>query len=239
MSRLPIAIGSSAFASVTLGCVAFIMDSGRIASPAAAMIVFGLLLVTLGGLAGLILTRAPWSRWVLGVTIITAILLASISGSPLFWIALGVGTFALIGLTGPWLTLWVRQQPPADRLGIVPMSLIASGGITPIVVGFAAYEEVAPIHWALVGVVVVCAWAYGRGLMFGIWGFRLLVLPFALLAGLQTAEAGSVIIVLGALLIATMSWSPQAGRVTAVITPPLPAPASRVARPKEPGDATR
>lgn len=235
MNRLPIAIGSSAFLAVTLGAAAFLVDSGPIAQSSAAMILFGLLGVALGGLSGLLLVRAPWARWLLGVAVLFAMLLASIGGSGLLWIVVGVGATAIIGLGGPWLTLWVRQQPVTDQLGTVPVSLIASGAVAPVLVGFASYQGVGLSQWALVMSTIASAWAYGRGLPFGIWGFRAVTPIFGLVAVSRTGRLGSIAIAVGTLLLVAMAWSSLAKRVTAVITPPLPSPVSR----RGSGDASR
>jgi len=235
MSRLPIAIGASAFTAVALGASAFVIDSGPVARSSAIVILLGLLGSTLAGLAGLLLVRAPWGRWLLGVAVVSAVVGASVGGSILFWITLVMGSVAIVGLAGPWLTLWIRRQPVAEELGVVPVLLLASAGFTPIFVGFAAYEGVGPSHWALIGVVATSAWAYGRGLPLGIWGFRFVTPILGLTAAFQTNTPGNIAIACGALSITAIAWSPQAKQVTAVITPPLPAPAPR----RDSGNANR
>lgn len=235
MSRLPIAIGASAFTAVVLGASAFLIDSGPVAWSSAVMILIGLLASALAGLAGLLLVRAPWGRWLLGVAVVSAVVGASIGESALFWVALAIGSVAIVGLSGPWLTLWVRRQPVSEQLGIIPVLLLASAGFAPIFVGLAAYEGVALGHWALIGAIQGSAWAYGRGLPFGIWGFRLVAPLLGLVAASQTSAPGNIAIAVGALLITAIAWSPRSTQVTAVITPPLPAPAS----PKGSGNATK
>jgi hypothetical protein len=235
MSRLPIAIGATAFASVTISALAFALDSGPVTGSAVSMIIIGVFGLVLVGLAGLILVRAPWARWLLSSTVVFAILLASTNESGPFWVALALGSLALIGLSGPWLTLWMRRQPVADRLGAVPMALIASGTIAPVYVGLAAFEGVSAVHWTYVAVIAASAWSYGRGLPFGIWGFRTLVPILGLLAATRTSSPGDIVVATGALALSAVAWTPQARAVTAVITPPLPAPASR----RESGDASR
>ena len=235
MSRLPIAIGTSAFVAITMCCLLFMVDSGSIARSSAAMIVLGLMGLALAGLAGLILVRAPWARWLLSATVAVSAVLASSNPSMFFWPAVALGALAIIGLSGPWLTLWVRQQPVADRLGVVPSALIATAGAAPILVGFASYRGVEAVHWVLVATTMVSAWAYGRGLSIGIWGLRVVVPVVGLLATFSTTEPGNIAIALGTVAVAIMAWSPQAKRVTAVITPPLREPISR----KGSGNANR
>ena len=227
MSRLPIAVGATAFIAVAIGSAAFAIDSGPIAGSSAAMILLGLLGSTLAGFTGLLLVRARWSRWLLGLAVVAAVIGASVGESALFWVALVIGSIAIVGLGGPWLTLWVRRQPVAEQLGVVPVILLTSAGVAPIFVGLSAYEGVALGHWALIGVVTGSAWAYGRGLPFGIWGFRLAAPLVGLISASQTDSPGNIAIAAGALSITAIAWSPQAKQVTAVITPPLPAPSPR------------
>jgi len=65
------------------------------------MILTGMMGIALAGLAGLILARAPWARWILTASVIATIVLASVGGSVLLWAALSMGALAVIGLTGP------------------------------------------------------------------------------------------------------------------------------------------
>jgi hypothetical protein len=207
--------------------MAFVLDSRPITSSASLMIFVGVTGVALGGLAGLLLARARWARWVLGAVVVVSVLLASTGGTTLFWISLILGAVAIVGLSGPWLTLWVRQRPVADQLGSVPVTLMASGAITPIVVGFAAWDSVALVHWTLVAIVMVSGWAYGRGLPFGMWGFRIVVPIVGLQVALQTSRPGSFVIAGGITVLVGLAWSGLARKVTAVITPPLPSPVNR------------
>jgi hypothetical protein len=227
MSRLPIVIGATAFLAVVIGSIAAVIESGPISPSSLVMILLGLNSVALTGLAGLILVRAPWSRWVLSASVVAGTALGSIGGGPWFWVVLGIGMVAVVGLSGPWLTLWVRQRPVAEPLGYVPVALLASSGVAPILVGLAAYQGVDASHWLLVLVVVASAWAYGRGLPFGIWGLRVVVPLSGGMASLQTAPAGNIVIATGALMVMVLAWTPEARQVTAVITPPLPAPVPR------------
>ncbi len=229
MSRLPIGIGAVAFLAVVIGSFALVAESGPIARSSVAMILIGINGVALSGLAGLILVRARWSRWVLAASVATASALASIGGGPWFWATLAVGAVAIVGIFGPWLTLWIRQQPVAEPLGPVPVALMASAGLTPIVVGLAVFEGVAALHWFLVLIVTASAWAYGRGFRIGIWGMRIVVPIVGLVAALQTPQVGSVVVAALAFVIMGLAWTPQAKHVTAVITPPLPAPRIRKA----------
>lgn len=227
MSRLPIAVGGAVFVTVTLASLLFVSSSAPIATSSAIMVFVGISAVVLGGLAGLLLVRAPWSRWLLGATIVASLVLASGSDTTLSWLSLVLGAMTIVALAGPWLTLWVRQQPAAEKLGIAPVMLITSGGVSPIVVGLTSWTGVGWIHWALVATTVVASWSYGRGLPFGIWLFRVCVPLVGLAAALMTVAPSAYALGGSVALLTATAWSPGSTKVTAVLTPPLPAPTRR------------
>lgn len=227
MSRTPVAIGVTAFISIVFGSVAFILDSTILSPGSATMVLIGFIGLGLGGLAGLLLVRAPWSRWLLGSTVGVVLLLASSGNATLFWLSLGLGAVAIVGLAGPWLTLWVRREPVADALGKVPVALIASGALAPILLGLGAADGVTWMHWMTVALTAGSAWAYGRGVPLGIWGFRVAVPIVGLTTALATPGPGRYLIGAGAIATGAAAWSRAASRVTAVITLPLPAPSRR------------
>ncbi len=234
MSRTAVAIGSGALLSVLTSAIAFLIDPSPISESSAFMIVFGMASIALGGMAALVLVRAPWSRWLLGVTVVSMLFLGSLGGGPWFWVSLAIGAGVTIGLAGPWLTLWVRQQPVAEKLGPIPVVLISAGACSPVYVGLVSYDGVAARHWILVLTAIISSWAYGRGLPFGIWGFRA-VLPMVTLVVLIGTGWDALAVALGALTLTGLSWTSGARAVTAVITPPLPSPSTR----REVDDATK
>lgn len=227
MSRVPLAIGATAFGATGLASVAFVSDSIPIDQSAAVMILVGIMGSSLAALAGLLLVRAPWGRWLLALGLAASILLASVGGTALFWVSLTVGSAAVVGLVGPWLTLWVRQQPVAEKLGIVPVALITAGIGAPVVVGLASWDGVHWFHWALVAVTGVASWTYGRGISFGIWGFKVAVPVAGVFVALNTSQPGSYLLLVAVVATAGAAWSRAARRVTALITPPLPRPTAR------------
>lgn len=222
MSRLPVGIGVLAYVAIAVASVAFVAGTTMVSESSAIMVSLGLNALGVIGLAGLLLARAPWSRWFLGSTITMSLLLASSAHTALALVSLFLGAGAIVGLAGPWLMLWVRQRPLADGIGNVPGALIASGAATPIVVGLGALEGVSWVHWAMVAVVGVSAWAYGRGLAFGIWGFRV-ALPLAGIATvLTTPRPGTYLIGVAVLATSATAWTRAATRLTSIIVPPEP-----------------
>lgn len=227
MSRFPLGVGILSMLALGFSLAAYVssMQSGEAST--AAMVMFGVVGGSLVGLSGLLLVRAQWARWVLTSTILGTVLLASSSDSLLFWISLALAAMAIVGLWGPWLTLWLRQAPVSDPLGWVPVTLLSSAFWFPLVVAAGSTKDVTGMQWLLVVIVAVSSWAYGRGLRVGAWSFRLL-LPLAAAAVLAASpDVGAVSTSVGAIFLTSIAWSAKARMVTAVITPPLRPPVSR------------
>lgn len=227
MSRLPIGIGATGLIAVVVGLAAFLSNSGAIHSSSALMIALGVLGGTLVALSSLLLVRAPWGRWALTGAIVTSALLASISDSLIFLVSLVLAAVAIVGLWGPWLTLWLRQAPNTEGLGWGPVVLLTSVFWMPIVVAAGSHEGLVVAHWLLVILVVLAGWAYGRGLAFGLWGFRVALPIAALITMTLSTVVGAVSVGLGAGVVTAVAWNRRARQATAVITPPLRPPVAR------------
>lgn len=221
MTRLPVLIGLAAYLAISVSSVAFATHTTLVASSSAIMILLGINAAGLICLSGLLLVRAPWSRLFLGFLIAVTALLSATGSSPLFWIGLAFGVLAIVGLAGPWLTLWVRQQPVANPLGRVPIALIASGAVLPVMLGFGASTGIGWPHWVTAAVGVYSSWAYGRGHAHGIWALRIAVPVTGLVTAFMTPTPGGYLIGVSVILIGVAAWTRAASRITAVITPPL------------------
>ncbi|MGI9585522.1 MAG: hypothetical protein ACR2N7_08020 [Acidimicrobiia bacterium] len=230
MLRPHIVIGSLSFVAVVLGTAAFLVDPTPIASSASWLIAFGLLTIAATSLSGLLLARAPWGRWALAFTVAAAMIAASIGSAGttqflvLVWATYGVGAAALVGLFGPWLTLWTRHHTLAEAPGPVVVSLLAVAPGAALYVGIAASAGAAWVHWLLVIVAASGSVLYGRGAPGALWILRVGVPLAAALAIPQTAAVGAVMIGIGAIGVSVLAWLPAAKRTTRVVVPPLPAP---------------
>ncbi len=227
MARFPILIGAVAVAAAVVGAAALAADPGGF-DPGATMIVLaGTIVAAVSAFVGLVLVRAPWGRWSLLGTVIIGLLLASLAGGWLFWLDLLLAAIATVGITGPWLLLWVRHAPAADAPNPAVVALISVGAVTPLFVGLTALGGLSPAHVVLIVIAMVSSWAYGRGIGLGTWGLRFAV-PIAGIVA-TTATAWPATLLLGAAVLATtiVAWLPDARRATNVVTPPLPAPVAR------------
>lgn len=236
--RPHIVIGSLSFVSVVAGTAAFLADPSPVSQSASWLIAVGLLAIATTALSGLLLVRAPWGRWVLAATVVASMVAASPSpgstgatGSSEFPILVAatyaIGAVALVGLFGPWLTLWTRHHTLADAPGPVVIALLSVAPAAALFIGIAANADAQWPHWLLFLIAASGSVLYGRGTPGGLWLLRIGVPVAAVIAIAQTDLAGSVMIGVGAAAVAALAWSPAARKTTRVIVPPLPSPSPR------------
>lgn len=235
--RPHIVIGTLSFVSVVAGTAAFVADPSPIARSASWLIAVGLVTIATTALSGLLLARAPWGRWVLAATVVASMVAASLGSTEgstdssafpvLVWVTYAIGAVALVGLFGPWLTLWTRHHTLAEAPGPVVIALLVVAPAAALYVGIAASAGAHWTHWLLFVIAAVGSVLYGRGTPGGLWMLRVGVPIAAIMAITQTDLAGSLMISVGAGLVAALAWSPAARKTTRVIVPPLPSPTPR------------
>lgn len=230
MRTVAITIGAIAILAVAAAAIALVADPEPIDAGAAAMIALGLMTCGLTALSGLLLARAPWGRWGMAALVVLAMGLATVSDSAATWIALALGTGALVGLLGPWLRLWTRHRPAAEAPGPVPITLMALAPTAPLVVGFTAVEGISWAHWLVVLVAATGSMLYAQGARSGLWLLRVGVPIASLLAIRETGGWGFFALAVATTTVTMLAWLPAATRTTTVITPPLPNPVPRKPR---------
>jgi len=227
VARLPVSIGAIALTTALVGAAAFVVDPGSFDQSAALVVFIGLGVVGLTGFVGLVLARAPWGRWTLLGSISIGLLLASRGGGWIFWLALALGSIATVGLTGPWLRLWLRQSAVVDAPGPVVIVLMSAAAGATLWVGLSAGSGLQIAHLVLIVTLVASARSYGRGQAWGIWGLRLAVPIVGAATVYGTTGVGQILLVVGLVGVTVLAWLPHARRATAIITPPLPSPVER------------
>jgi hypothetical protein len=226
--RPQLLIGPLALGAILVGSLALVVDPGAVPPSSASLIAVGLAIVGVTGLAGLLLARAPWARIVLVGGVIAAMALASVGSSPITWVTLAVGGCALVGLLGPWLTLWIRHHRLTDAPGpvVVVLESVAAGaalfvGVATIGTGARWY------HWALAVLCIGSSVAYGRGSLAGRVLLRTAVPLAACSVAIAMADLGGVAIAVAGVGIGGAAWTRAATRTATVIAPVLPTPVAR------------
>ena len=228
MARPHLVIGSLSLAATLVGMLALAIDPGPIADSAVPLIIVGMLIAAITGLAGLLLARAPWGRWALAGTVISSMALASTGSTGATWVTYAIGAIALVGLFGPWLRLWIRHHRLADGPGPVAVTLTAAAAMAPLYIGLCVAQAGATwVHWLLAGVTVAGSVLYGRGNRLGLWTLRLLVPAVTTASVLVTGGFAAAALAAGGLAVTILAWTPAATRTTTVIAPVLPHPVER------------
>lgn len=137
---------------------------------------------------------------------------------------MALGAASIVGLAGPWVRFWVRQQPVPDGPNTVAVSLVAVAPVAPLVVGLAAYDESHWLHWLAAAIAVGSSFLYARGLPGALWLLRLAVPVSGLAAFIVCPLPSALLIGAGSLAVALLAWLPGATAVTATPSPTLPAP---------------
>lgn len=215
-------------ASSLLSSAVLLLDPEPLAPGAAVLIAVGLVAYTVIAVAGMLLVRAPWARWLgLGATI-SAIVVTAVTGFDSAWsiAAILVTLAAVAGLSGPWLTVWLRQRPgmgPEPKAVALPLVAL---GAAPIA-GVAAWSGLSPpvIFAAVLG--PAAAWGYSSAWTWGLWALRIAYPIAAAAAATQLDWRGAALIVGHGVVVAFLAWSPEASRAQRPIGAALPAPRYR------------
>ncbi len=214
-------------ASSLLTTTLLVIDPEPFSPGSAVLIALGLLAYTVVALVGILLVRAPWARWLALATTVGALVIAAVIGfdSALAVASAAVSLTAVAGLSGPWLTLWLKRPGTGPEPRAVALPLLAVGAAP--VVGFASWSGLA-ITAVVVGVLgPLGGWAYARALRWGLWVLRLGYPVAAVVAATQLSLAGATLLILHATVVAVLAWSPEASRAQRPIGARLPAPHPR------------
>lgn len=227
-ARAPYVVCGLLAATALLSSAVLISDPDPFAPGAAALLAIGVVVYTVVAVAGVLLVRAPWARWLgLGATI-GALVVTAVTGIDSAWsiAAIVVGLAAVAGLAGPWLTLWLRQR---QGLGPEPKAMalpLVALGAAPIA-GVAAWSGVSPpvVFAAVLG--VVAAWGYSSAWSWGLWALRVAYPIATIAAATQVDWRGAVLIIGHGAAVAVLAWSGEASRAQRPIGAALPAPRYR------------
>jgi hypothetical protein len=230
--RLSTVFALLASATVVAGLIAFTLDPAAFSSSSVALMAIGFMTSTIVLVAGFLLVRAPWGRWGLVGAAAAAMLLASTNSSPLVYVVYGLGAASIVGIGGPWVRFWVRQQPVPDPVNPTAVALSSYAPVAPLVVGLAAFDTSHWSHWLAAIVGAGSSFAYSRGTPGALWVVRIAIPLTSGLAIWKSPMPSAAILVVAVLAVSVLAWSPAATKVTSVPAPKLPAP--RTQRKRQP-----
>ncbi len=227
MARAPFVISGIVAADGLLWAVVLVATPAPFAVLAAATLAVGFLLFTIVACAGILLVHAPWARYV-GLTTALGGLAVAITGeldAPRLLGILAAGA-TIVGLTGPWLRIWLRRRPSADGPGPVPTALtLGSLTLVPLA-GIVAPSgpSAALLLLALLGLLL--AWGYGRASLPALWGLRIALPVLGVLAAWTTGLPGAIPLLVALAVLTGLAWRGAARAVVGAtrrpVTPPSP-----------------
>ncbi|RPI23519.1 MAG: hypothetical protein EHM57_03860 [Actinobacteria bacterium] len=227
-ARAPFIVGALVGAAGVLSAAAIGAHPDPLAPSSALAVAIGFVLAAVIAVSAMLLVRAPLGRWLgLGMAACGIALVTFLDTGVVGWLATATAFGAIVGLTGPWLRVWLRGRP-ADGIGWQPPALILGAiGLVPLV-GVAAPDGLHPAHGLLAGAGLFFGWGYARAGLWGLWGLRLVLLPAALLTLPVTPRpAGAVAIAAAASALTALAWSRPARNAIGIPAPVLPAPHRR------------
>lgn len=221
MPPAPLTLSALLGITASAGIVRLALDPDPFSPGSAGLLAIGLGVLSVVTIAGVLLARGRWSRWVataLGGSWLTAGAVAELDG---LGVVVVVGAAAVIGVAvGPWIPRWVRRRPsaqgPPPAAALLLILLIA----TPAAVGLAAPTDAGVAGWAYSLWCLALAAGLGRAWAGVLWTGRILHGPLtaagAVLVGLPAAP---VIGALGAIQLALL-WRRDLVRAVDSRVPP-------------------
>ncbi|MBI5157416.1 MAG: hypothetical protein HZA58_05305 [Acidimicrobiia bacterium] len=206
MPAAPFVIALLVAAACVAGIVTLALAPAPLAGSSAMLFTAGMALATLIVVAGLLLARGRWARYlgmVLGATWIAVGALVE-SGAGYGLIALGAA--ALASTAGPWLGRWLRHLARAD--GAPPAAVVAllTLVLTPAASAIAAPSGIHGATWGFSAWSVVLALALARIIPGSLSAARIAhpiaAAVTALFVGLPEGAAAAV----SGVVVALMSW---------------------------------
>ena len=204
------------------------------ARPSALVIAVGVVMFTVIAISGLLINRGKWSR-VLSIVVCGGVLvLAGLASVTLWSLVAIVGALgALLGLSGRWLTGWLRPRPSATGPGTrVVFLVLGTLGLVPAV-GIASPAGLETGHGILGAAGVLLAWGYSKANVWALWGLRL-VLPLAAIPAIVTSPpAGAVFLAVYVAALTVLAWTADARIAVTPTYDRLPGPRYGIADPSE------
>lgn len=228
VANTPILISGLFATAQILWSMRLAIDPDPFTVGAAVLLISGIVVYTVIAVVGILLVRAPWARWLALYATVVTLVVGTLGGvgSFLSIAATAMSLFAVGGLTGPWLRIWLRQRPGAGiDPAAVALPLLAIAALP--LAGLASPEglTVPAVATALLGPVL--AWAYARALPWSIWAFRIVDPLLAIVAAFAAGGWGAVAFVVYGVAVSALAWSPGARDALSPVQASLPPPRVR------------
>lgn len=231
MPRAPSAVASLATVTSVSGTLLVVIGDTPY-SPSAAMLgAGGLLVLTIVGVAGMLLARARWSRLVLLSGTVAWLAVAAASDRSALWVVLVlVAATSVTALSGPWLGRWLRRLPSATGPSPVVFALLLSLTAAPAAVGLSSPGGVhpGPIAWSVWSLVL--AVAVGRAAPGSLTAVRVVSPVLAVGAGIAAGLPGGLVIPAVAAVPTALAWRRE---VRVAVAQPAPTRSETVPLPTE------
>lgn len=226
MRRAPLLIAGTLFvatgaAALHLGGAAGPFDQGSGVVLGTGFLIYGAIAV-----AGILLSRGRWARWLAGVlaavTLATAALTAPWTAASI--VAVAASALALFGLSGRWLDGWIRRRPSAEGPGPRVMALVL--GLLALVplVAVASPTDITPWHGVLGAFGIFLAWSYARAQVWALWAVRFGLPIIAVPALIRSPAVGAVVIGVGVAGLTALAWTREALLAVQPLMDRLPGP---------------
>jgi hypothetical protein len=229
--RAPYAVAALATVTSVSGTLFVAIGDTPYAPSSALLGAGGLLVLTIVGVAGMLLARARWSRLTLLLCAVAWLAVAAASGRSALWIVLvAVAAATLTALSGPWLGRWLRRLPSATGPSPVVAALLLSLAAAPAAVGLSSPGGVAPgpMAWSVWSVVL--AVAVGRAVPGSLTAVRVVSPVLALGAGIAAGLPGVLVTPAVAALPTALAWRRE---VRVAVVQPAPTRSTTVPFPTE------
>jgi hypothetical protein len=213
------------------GTVLLVVGTAPYVPSSAALAASGLLILTVVGLAGMLVANARWSRPVLLPVVGAWLAVAAASPLTAASIALVVAAAgALAALAGPWPGRWLRRTPSLQGPSPVMTSVLLLLVATPAAAGLALPSGAPVTVWAWSAWSLALALALARRVRAALFGVRLLHPLFAVAAAWPATPPAPVLLSAMAVTTAALAWRRE---VRHAVTAPMVIPSRAVPFPPE------
>lgn len=231
MIPAPLVVAAFVTLASLTGTLLLVVGTTPYVPSSAALAASGLLILTVVGLAGMLVANARWSRPVLLAALGAWLAVAAASPLTAASIALvGAAAAALAALAGPWPGRWLRRTPSLQGPSPVMASVLLLLVATPAAAGLALPSEAPVTVWAWSAWSLALALALARRVGAALIGVRLLHPLSALAAAWLAPLPAPLLLPALGLATAALAWRRE---VRHAVTAPTVTPSRAVPFPPE------